>query len=237
MGIAETGTKTVTRGVAKWRGTKKDSPVLTKCVQNGLVYAELNELFKKLFQTECFAGLTLKMNQTPIKLVICIKDPVEFISENKFRLKQLQSMVAQRLDLPSKNVDIVFEKIAERGLEPAIHAEALRQCFLETKPYKRVITGIMRDVKNAGGQGVMVRVSGKVKGQRAKSTRYANGLMIQSGQPAKDYVKTAMTEAKCKQGVIGITVSVMLPHDPEGICGPSSIIPDKIVVLEPKVAN
>lgn len=215
----------------------EDSAVLTKYIQRGIIYSELREFFSKLFQKECFAGLTLKMNQTPIRLAIRIRDPVEVLGENKFRLIQLQDVVAQRLGMPTSNVNIIFEKIAERGLEPAIHAEALRMAFLENRPYKRVINGIIRDVRNAGGQGVMVRVAGKVKGQRAKSTKFFDGLMIQSGQPAKDYVRKAMTEAKCKQGVIGISVSVMLPHDPEGYRGPSSVVADKILVLEPKAVN
>ncbi|KAI5148519.1 small subunit ribosomal protein S3e [Enteropsectra breve] len=216
---------------------KNDSPILKEYIHRGLVYAELNELFSKLFQKECYAGLDLKLNQTPIKVGIKILNPAEFIGENKFRVKQLQNMVAQRLTVPSSNVDIILEKIAEKSLEPAVHAEQLRLAFLENKPYKRVINSIIRNVKSANGQGVMVKVAGKLKGQRAKSTKFFSGLLIQSGQPAKDYIKTSFTEAKCKQGVIGITVSVMLPHDPEGIKGPSTILPDKIIVLEPKAYN
>lgn len=240
MGIAETANKPASqleptaRGVAKWRGTKKDSPVLTKYIRHGLIYAELKELFQKIFQKECFAGLTLKTNQTPMKIAICIKEPVEVIGENKFKLRQLQSMIAQRYGILPKGINIVFEKIADRGLEPAVHAETLRQCFEDSKPFKRAINSVMRSVKMAGGQGVVIKISGKVKGQRARSSRYASGLMITSGQPAKDYVRTAMAEAKCKQGVIGITVSVMLPFDPEGIRGPNKPLADKIVVLEPK---
>lgn len=108
---------------------------------------------------------------------------------------------------------------------------------MSNEPYKKTINNIIKDVKNAGGQGVMVKVAGKIKGLRARSTKFFSGLLIQSGQPAKDYIKTSMTEAKCKQGVIGIQVSIMLPHDPEGIKGPSSILPEMIIILEPKICN
>lgn len=211
--------------------------VLEKYVNNGVVRAELKELFSKRFQTNCFAGIDLQMDKTPIKLVIKVKDPQEVAGENKFQLRQLQNMVAQRLDVPTNNVDIVFDKIAECRLEPAVHAESLRVTFMSGKPYKRAINAIIKDVRSAGGQGVMVRVAGKIKGLRAKSTKFFDGLLIQSGQPAKDYIRTSTAEAKCKQGVIGIKVSVMLPHDPEGIRGPSNILPDKIIVLEPKSFN
>lgn len=80
----------------------------------------------------------------------------------------------------------------------------------------------------------MVRVAGKLKGQRAKAIKYFDGLIIQSGQSAKDYIKTSMAEAKCKQGVIGIQVAIMLPFDSEGIRGPNSMLSDKITIIEPK---
>lgn len=215
----------------------KQSAVLEKYVEAGVIRAELKELFGKRFQTNCFAGLDLQLNQSPIKLTIKVRDPQDAIGENKFRLRQLQNMIAQRLGVPTNNIDIVFEKIAENRLEPAVHAENLRLTFLSGKPYKRAINSIIKDVRFAGGQGVMVRVSGKIKGLRARSTKFIDGLLIQSGQPAKDYIRTTITEAKCKQGVIGIQVSVMLPHDPEGIKGSSTILPDKIIVLEPKSFN
>lgn len=208
--------------------------VLKKYIHNGLIYSELHELFGKQFQKECYAGLDLKLNQTPIKLSIKVLNPQEVIGDNKFKLRQLQNMVAQRLEVPVNNVDIVFEKIAERGLEPAVQAELLRSAIMENKPYKRTINAIIKNVRNAGGQGVMVRVAGKLKGQRARATKFFDGLLIQSGTMAKEYIKTAKAEAKCKQGIIGIRVSIMLPHDPEGIKGPSGILPDKITVLEPK---
>lgn len=215
----------------------KQSTVLEKYVEAGVIKAELKELFGKRFQTNCFAGLDLQLNQSPIKLTIRVRDPQDAIGENKFRLRQLQNMVAQRLAVPTNNVDIVFEKITESRLEPAVHAESLRLTFLNNKPYKRSVNSIIKDVRFAGGQGVMVQVSGKIKGLRARSTKFIDGLLIQSGQPAKDYIRTAVSEAKCKQGVIGIKVSVMVPHDPEGIKGSSAILPDKIMVLEPKSFN
>jgi len=211
--------------------------ILKKYIQNGIIDAELNELFKKHFQTQIYAGCTIKHNRIPIKITIKVFNPIEAIGENKFKLIQLQNMIAQRYELPSDNIEIVFEKITDRGLEPAYHAEQLRLSFLQNKPYKRVISTIIKSSRAAGAQGVMVRVAGKLKGQRAKGIKYFDGYFIQSGMAAKEYVKTTQAQAKCKQGTIGIEVSVMLPHDPEGVVGPSSVISDRITIIEPKAFN
>lgn len=78
--------------------------VLEKYVNAGVIKSELKELFTKQFQTNCFAGLDLQLNQSQIKLVIKVKDPQEAIGDNKFRLKQLQNMISQRLEVPTANV-------------------------------------------------------------------------------------------------------------------------------------
>lgn len=36
------------------------------------------------------------------------------------------------------------------------------------------------------------------------------------------------------QGVLGVRVKIMLPHDPEGKRGPATPLPDTVVVLDPK---
>lgn len=207
---------------------------LKNYIKEGKIRAELDELFSNIFMKDVYAGISLKMNQTPMQISIKVLNPAELLENKPLIMVQLQNMIAQRLDLQPEFIRIVFDKIVERSLEPAYHCEMLRQAFVDVKPYKRAINSIIRSVRMAQGQGVCIRVSGKVKGQRAKATKFIDGLLIQAGQPAKEYIKKAKATAKCKQGVIGIQVSIMLPHDPTGEKGPSTILADKIKVLAPK---
>lgn len=213
------------------------SELLRKYVHNGIIEAEIDELLSKYLQEDIYAGVTVKHHTNPMKFVIKVLNPVETIGPERSRLLLIQSLISQRLDVPMSDVEIVFEKIADKGLEPAYHAEQLRQAFLNNKPYKRVINNIIRSSKLAGAQGVMIRVAGKLKGQRAKGVKYFDGLLIQSGQSAKDYIKTVMSEAKCKQGVMGIQVKIMLPFDAEGIKGPNTMMSDKIIIRDPSTFN
>lgn len=50
-------------------------------------------------------------------------------------------------------------------------------------------------------------MSGKLRGQRAKSMKFVDGLMIHSGDPCNDYVDTATRHVLLRQGVLGIKVS------------------------------
>lgn len=200
----------------------------------GKVKAEIDELLGKVLQTFVYAGCSITMHTTPMCVSIKVLNPAELVEKRPLIVQQLQNMIAQRLNMRKEQISIVFEKIVDKGLESAYHAEMLRQCFVDGKPYKRCINSIIRSVRAAGGQGVCIRVSGKVKGQRARATRFIDGLLIQAGEPAKEYITKAISVAKCKQGVIGIQVKVMKPYDPEGKKGPSTVLADKIKVMQPK---
>lgn len=54
--------------------------------------------------------------------------------------------------------------------------------------------------------GCEVVVSGKLRGQRAKSMKFVDGLMVHSGDPCNDYVDTATRHVLLRQGVLGIKV-------------------------------
>lgn len=58
--------------------------------------------------------------------------------------------------------------------------------------------------------GCEVVVSGKLRGQRAKSMKFVDGLMIHSGDPCNDYVDTATRHVLLRQGVLGIKVIILI---------------------------
>ena len=52
--------------------------------------------------------------------------------------------------------------------------------------------------------------------------------MIHSGNPAEEYVDMAVRHVLLRQGVLGIKVKIMLPHDPSGKNGPKTPLPDHV---------
>jgi len=94
---------------------------------------------------------------------------------------------------------------------------------------------VLKFIMERGAQGCEVIVSGKLRGQRAKSMKFRDGWMIHAGEATNQYIDEAVKHVHLRQGVIGIKVRIMLPHDPDGTSGgPTKEIPDKIKVKEPK---
>jgi small subunit ribosomal protein S3e len=68
----------------------------------------------------------------------------------------------------------------------------------------------------SGAKGCEIVVSGKLRGQRAKSMKFLDGLMIHSGDPCNHYVQKAVKHVELRQGVLGIRVKIMLNWDSTG---------------------
>lgn len=121
--------------------------------------------------------------------------------------------------------------------------------------YYRACYGVLRFIMESGAKGCEVVVSGKLRGQRAKSMKFVDGLMIHSGEPTNVYVDSAVRHVLLRQGkpfvvsivtgtaiehkfpstgVLGIRVKIMLPWDPNNKNGPKQPLPDNVSVLEPK---
>merc|ERR1719437_234467 len=86
----------------------------------------------------------------------------------------------------------------------------------------------------AKAKGCEVIVTGKLRGQRAKAMKFGDGYMIKTGHAGQLYTDTAVRHVLMRQGVIGIRVAIMLPHDPKGEQGPKIPLDDVVVIMEPK---
>merc|ERR1712088_885293 len=74
---------------------------------------------------------------------------------------------------------------------------------------RRACYGVLRFIMESGAKGCEVVVSGKLRGQRAKAMKFVDGLMIHSGNPAEEYVDTAVRHVLLRQGVLGIKEKIL----------------------------
>lgn len=64
----------------------------------------------------------------------------------------------------------------------------------------RACYGVLKFIMESGAKGCEVVVSGKLRGQRAKSMKFVDGLMIHSGEPIGDYIDSAVRHVLLRQG-------------------------------------
>ena len=109
-------------------------------------------------------------------------------------------------------------------------AQAVKFRLLQGLSVRRAAYSVVKFIMDKGAIGCEVVVSGKLRGQRAKAMKFRDGYMIHAGDATNYYVEKAVKHVHLRQGVIGIKVKIMLPHDPTGENGIARDLPDAIKV-------
>ncbi|XP_015603431.1 40S ribosomal protein S3-like [Cephus cinctus] len=205
-----------------------------KFVGDGVFKAELNEFLTRELAEDGYSGVEVRVTPTRTEIILMATHTQSVLGEKGRRIRELTSVVQKRFNFKEHSVELYAEKVATRGLCAIAQAESLRYKLIGGLAVRRACYGVLRFIMESGAQGCEVVVSGKLRGQRAKSMKFVDGLMIHSGEPINDYVDTATRHVLLRQGVLGIKVKIMLPCDETGKTGPRKPLPDKFSVAEPK---
>merc|ERR1711970_1591761 len=205
-----------------------------KFVADGVFRAELNEFFTRELAEDGYSGVEVRVTPSRTEIIILATRTQNVLGNKGQRIRELTSVVQKRFNYPDGAVELYAEKVATRGLCAIAQAESLRYKLVGGLAVRRACYGVLRFIMESGAKGCEVVVSGKLRGQRAKSMKFTDGLMIHSGEPLNDYVDTAVRHVLLRQGVLGIKVKIMLPWDPTGKIGPRRPLPDHVSIVEPK---
>merc|ERR1711953_1322410 len=204
-------------------------------VRDGLFKAELDEFFKRELAEDGYSGVIVRKSKT-CEVIIIATRPSQVLGEKTRRIRELTAIVNKRWGHEQGQIDLYVERVANRGLSAVAQAESLRYKLLGGLAVRRAAYGVLRFVMEQGARGCEVVISGKIRGQRAKGMKFVDGMMIHSGFPTKGlgYVDSAVRHVLLRQGVLGVRVKILKPHDETGLNGPKTQYPDIVTILEPK---
>jgi len=205
-----------------------------KYVSDGCFKAELNTFLMRELAEDGYSGVEVRVTPSKTEIIILATRTQNVLGEKGRRIRELTSLVQKRFGFAEGTVELYAEKVATRGLCAIAQAESLRYKLIGGLAVRRACYGVLRFIMESGAQGCSVIVSGKLRGQRAKSMKFVDGLMIHSGYPTEEYVDKAVRHVLLRQGVLGIKVRIMLPWDPTGKQGPKKPLPDHVSIVEPK---
>ena len=192
------------------------------------------QLLNKELAEEGYSGVEVRVTPMRTEVIIRATRTQNVLGEKGRRIRELTSVVQKRFNFPDGAVELYAERVANRGLCSQAQAESLRFKLLGGLAVRRACYGVVRFVMEQGAKGVEVIVTGKLRGARAKAMKFNEGYMKKSGNASREYVDIAQRNVAMRAGMLGIKVSIMLPHDPEGKLGPSRVLDDVITIHEPK---
>jgi small subunit ribosomal protein S3e len=206
-----------------------------KFVADGIFYAELNHFLAKELGEDGYAGVEVRVTPLRTEIIIRATRTQNVLGEKGRRIRELTSLVQKRFNFPEGNVELYAERVQNRALCAVAQCESLKFKLLGGLAVRRACYGVLRYVMEGGAKGCELRVSGKVRGERAKAMKFIDGYMIKSGDPATHYVDTCIRHIMLKQGVIGISVKIMMPYEPDRRkAGAKVPQPDLIEISVPK---
>lgn len=210
-----------------------------KFIEAGVFEAELNEFLTRELAEDGYAGVEVRNAPLRTEVIIRATRPQAILGDNGRRIRELTSLVQKRWGFKTEeeggpSVELYAERVFNRGLSAEAQAESLKFKLLGGLAVRRACYGVLRFVMESEAKGCEVIVSGKLRAQRAKVMKFKEGYMIKTGHSNKLYVDTAVRHIKMRQGVLGVKVSIMKPHDPEGRLGPKVPLSDVVTILEPK---
>merc|ERR1712183_757671 len=206
-----------------------------KYVADGVFYAELNELLTRELAEDGYAGVEVKTTPHRTEIIIRATRTQNVLGEKGQRIRELTSVVQKRFDFADGAVELYAERVQNRGLCAQAQAESLKYKLLGGLAVRRACYGVVRFVMEANAKGVEVIVTGKLRGQRAKAMKFGDGYMIKTGNAGQLYTDTAVRHVLMRQCVVGIKVSIFLPHDPEDKNGGIKVpLDDVVTIREPK---
>ncbi|XP_060847996.1 small ribosomal subunit protein uS3-like [Rhopalosiphum padi] len=212
----------------------KMSSVKKRFVSDGMLRAELHEFLTRELAEDGYSGVDVRAAPSRTEIIISAAYVQNVLGDRGRRIRELKSLIQKRFDFKDKEVEIFIEKIAQRGLCAVTQAELLCYKLIGGLTVRSACNSVLRFTMESGAKGCEVIVAGKIKGQRAKSMKFVDGLMIHSGDPCNDYINVATKHVLLRQGVLGIKVKIMLPWDQSGKLGPKKPLPDNVSVKEPK---
>jgi len=205
-----------------------------KFVADGVFKAELNAFFTRELAEDGYSGVEVRVTPAMTEIIVMATRTQAVLGEKGRRIRELTAVIQKRFGFKDGTVELYAEKVQERGLCAIAQAESLRYKMIGGLTVRRACYGAMRFIMENGARGCEIIVSGKLRGQRAKSMKFSDGLMVHAGDPNNYYVTRAVRSVLMKQGVLGIQVKIMLAHDSTGKKGPKVALPDHIQIIEPK---
>ena len=186
----------------------------------------LKEFVKKELGKGKVSSISLERTPVGEKIVVRTSKPGLIIGRRGEKIADLTRILKTEFKMENPHIEIA--EIQNPTLDAwavaddiALSLERFGQLRFKMTAYKT-----LERIKKAGALGAEIRLSGKLPGERAKSWRFAFGLLKKTGDTAK-VVDKANIPAQTKPGVIGIKVEILSPD--------ANII-DKLIIKNFKIA-
>ena len=176
----------------------------------------VNESVKKLLITEYikretesagFGGMEIKRTPFGTNIVLHVNKPGLVIGRKGGKIQEITSRLEKDYGMESPQIEV--KEVENPDLNAQVVAKKIALSLEKGWSYRKAGTNALRRTQEGKARGVIIRIGGKISGERARAQKFMYGGIKYSGQPSIDGMDRGFSVAKLKLGIIGINVGIL----------------------------
>jgi len=187
-------------------------PVERIFINKGMKRVELETYLAQELGRAGYGGTEIRRILTGTRVTISVERPGMVIGRKGKSIKQLTDDLEKKFGMENPQIEVV--EIQKPELSGPIMAKHIAFAMERGLTVRSIGNNMIRRIMGAGARGVEIVVSGRIGGERSRTSRFYQGYLSKAGEPAKNFVSSGQAVANLKQGAAGIKVFIMPPDMP-----------------------
>lgn len=187
-----------------------------KFVQNTVNKLLVTEYIRRETESAGFGGMEMKRTPFGTNITLYVNKPGLVIGRRGSKVQEITETLEKKYKVESPQIEV--KEIDNPDLNPQVVSKKIALSLEKGWSYRKAGNTSLRRIIDSGARGVMIRIGGKISGERARSQKFMYGSIKYSGEPARAGMDVGFSAAKLKLGIIGVSVRMLrkdyrLPDD------------------------
>jgi len=200
--------------------------VVKHFIEDSMKKAEIDEFLRKEFERAGYGGVSITKTPLGTHLVVYTMRPGLVIGRGGETIRALATILEEKFELPSPQISVAEIEVPE--LNAHVVASRIASALKRGIHYRRAGFWGLTQAMQAGALGIEIKISGKLRTDRARYEKFSEGYLPKSGEPPRRYMRKAELDVQLKPGTLGVKVCLIPPD---------AVFPDqvKVHVIEEKL--
>ncbi len=183
----------------------RERKFITETVKKLLV----SEYIRKETESAGFGNMVMKRTPFGTNITLHVNKPGLVIGRRGSKIQEITENLERLFNVESPQIEV---KEAENpDLNPQVVSKKIALSLEKGWSYRKAGNTSLRRAVDNDVRGIMIKVSGKLTGERSRTQKFFHGSVKYSGEPGRAAMLNGFSIAKMKQGVIGVTVRILDP--------------------------
>ena len=175
-------------------------------LEQALLQAKVDEYLAYHFHSAGYSKVELQKTPIGTRVIIYASNSGAIIGRRGRTINHITKVLEEWFGIPNPQVTVV--RVTEPELDARVMAFRLANALQRGFHFRRAAYTTLRRIMGAGAVGAQVKVSGKLRGERARFEKYIDGKVYKSGHQVVRLTQRAVAHVLQKLGVEGVEVII-----------------------------